>query len=477
MIVIASHKDPFFGRERELQILMDLRSKRTASLVVIKGRRRVGKSRLAEEFLKTMKSYIFVGLAPEQKVTVQMQRDDFAKQLQRQFNIPGLKTDDWGDLFWHLANQIQTGRVCILLDEINWMGDLDPTFLPKLKSAWELYFKKNPELIMILSGSMSRWIEENILSSTGFFGRLSLEITLEELPLSVCNEFWGAQKELVSPYEKFKILSITGGIPRYLEEIHPEWTAEKNIMSLCYHRESILYKEFDRIFLDLFAKRSGSYKKIVSACVGHNTTLNDISAALEMKKGGTVSDYVDDLVKTGYLSRDETWNLTSKEYSKLGVYRLKDNYIRFYLKYIEPLSQKIERNEIVRPPAWDTIMGLQFENLVLNNRKAIKSLLSLMPDDIVIDNPYFQNKTTRHAGCQIDYMIQTKYNSLHVCEIKFSINPIGTEVIDQVKQKIAALNASKRFSVWPVLIHVNGVTQGVIDAGFFSRIIDFSELL
>ncbi len=248
-------------------------------------------------------------------------------------------------------------------------------------------------------------------------------------------------------------------------------------MSLCYHRESILYKEFDRIFSDLFAQRSDSYKKIVSACVGNNTTLNDISAALEMKKGGTVSDYVDDLVKTGYLCRDETWNLTSKEYSKLGVYRLKDNYIRFYLKYIEPLSQKIERNEITRPPAWDTIMGLQFENLVLNNRKAIKSLLSLMPEDIVIDNPYFQNKTTRHAGCQIDYMIQTKYNSLHVCEIKFSINPIGTEVIDQVKQKIAVLNASKRFSVWPVLIHVNGVTQGVIDAGFFSRIIDFSELL
>ncbi len=119
--------------------------------------------------------YVFVSLAPEEKVTAQMQRDDFAKQMQRQFMIPGLKTDDWGDLFWHLANQVSVGRVCILLDEINWMGDLDPTFLPKLKSAWDLYFKKNAELIIILSDSMSKWIEGNILSSAGILADYHLK--------------------------------------------------------------------------------------------------------------------------------------------------------------------------------------------------------------------------------------------------------------------------------------------------------------
>ena len=105
-----------------------------------------------------------------------------------------------------------------------------------------------------------------------------------------------------------------------------------------------------------------------------------------MKKGGTVSSYVDDLVETGYLSRDFTWNLKAGHYSKLCTYRLKDNYLRYYLKYIEPFSEKISRDEIMRPPAWDTIMGLQFENLVLNNRKRIKALLNLIPDDIVLDN-------------------------------------------------------------------------------------------
>lgn len=227
MPIISSVNDAFFGREHELQILNNLLSKRTASLVVIKGRRRVGKSRLAEEFSKRLTSYVFVGLAPEKKITAQMQRDDFAQQMHRQFDIPEVKTTDWGDLFWHLANHVQTGAVCVLFDEINWMGDLDPTFLAKLKTAWDLYFKKNPQLIMILSGSMSKWIEENILSSTGFHGRLSSEISLDELPLHVCNEFWREQKNTVSAYDKFKILSVTGGIPRYLEEIHPEWPPEK----------------------------------------------------------------------------------------------------------------------------------------------------------------------------------------------------------------------------------------------------------
>jgi len=67
-------------------------------------------------------------------------------------------------------------------------------------------------------------------------------------------------------------------------------------------------------------------------------------------------------------------------------------------------------------------MGLQFENLVLNNRLWIKQQLSLKPEEILIDNPFFQRKTKRQHGCQIDYLIQTKYNNLYICEVKFS-NP------------------------------------------------------
>ena len=191
---------PFFGRQRELGLLRSLLKKKSASLVVIKGRRRIGKSRLAEEFAGDIKTSFFVGLPPEVGVTAQAQRDDFAKQLERELGIVGLKADDWGDLFWHLAKGLGTGRRLLILDEINWMGCEDPTFLGKLKTAWDRYFKSNPQLILILSGSVSSWIERHIIKSTGFFGRISLDLTLEELSLSECNQFWGSQKARISAY-------------------------------------------------------------------------------------------------------------------------------------------------------------------------------------------------------------------------------------------------------------------------------------
>lgn len=470
-------KDPFRGRKRELTILRRLLTKRSASLVVLKGRRRIGKSRLAEEFVKSLRSYTFVGLPPEKKLTAKMQRIEFVKQMQRMLGIHGLKADDWSDIFWHLATHVSEGQVVIVLDEINWMGNKDPTFLGKLKTAWDTLFKKNPELIMILSGSMSAWIDRNILSSTGFLGRISTDLTLEELPLPICNEFWSPYPDRISAYEKFKILAITGGVPRYLEEVHPEWPAEENIKALCFEKEAFLFKEFERIFSDLFSSRSGPYRQIIVRLAQGPATLDEVSLALDMKKGGTISAYLEDLIVTGYVSRDFTWNLKNGNPSKLSHYRLRDNYLRFYLKVIEPNKYKILQNELIRPYGWDSVMGLQFENLVLNNRNEIKRILHLAPDDIVMDNPYFQRASHSHAGCQIDYLIQTRYNSLHLCEIKFSKEKIGAEVMHQVKQKIECLAAQKQFSIWPVLIHVNGVSDSVLESGFFSRIVDFGALL
>ena len=123
------------------------------------------------------------------------------------------------------------------------------------------------------------------------------------------------------------------------------------------------------------------------------------------------------------------------------------------------------------------MMGLQFENLVLNNGLLICKLLRISPEEIVIANPYFQRATARKKGCQIDYLIQTRFGGLYVCEVKFQQSCVGTEVIDEVKEKIDHLQMPRGFSCRPVLIHVNGVSEQVADCGFFARIIDFSELL
>src|ERR1700730_10910113 len=90
---------PFIGREAELQRLNDLLKKKTASLVVIKGRRRIGKSRLIEEFARGKKFLEFSGLPPIEGITAQDQRNEFSRLLSQQTVLPEMKTDDWGKLF------------------------------------------------------------------------------------------------------------------------------------------------------------------------------------------------------------------------------------------------------------------------------------------------------------------------------------------------------------------------------------------
>ena len=78
-----------------------------------------------------------------------------------------------------------------------------------------MYFSKNSQLILALCGSISSWVEENILSSTGFVGRIAIDLVVEELSLNVCNAFWYPKSKRITAYEKFKLLSVTGGIPLY----------------------------------------------------------------------------------------------------------------------------------------------------------------------------------------------------------------------------------------------------------------------
>lgn len=473
----------FVGRKPELNSLRDLLSRKSTSLVVIKGRRRIGKSRLIEEFAYKEKSYFFSGLPPEDNITAQLQRDEFSRQMGEQLGLQGLKANDWGDLFALLAKSIDKGRVIILLDEISWIGSKDPAFLGKLKVAWDLYFSKNPHLILILCGSISSWIDKNIISNTGFLGRISLKITLKELSLKESNLLLEQVGFKGSTLEKFMLFSLTGGVPRYLELINARLSASENIKRLCFVEDGILTNEFENIFNDLFGRRGDIYRKIVECLAQAPAEYSDICDCLDYPSGGPLSEYLDDLVISGYVCRDYVWSFkTGKEASKLSRFRLQDNYLRFYLKYIGPNISKINKGQfkdiaISAFPGWSNLLGLQFENMVLNNRSLICDKLDIKLEEIVADNPFFQRKTTEQKGCQIDYLIQAKYNRLYVCEVKFSQHTIGVSVINEVQEKIDAIKKPKGFSCVPVLIYVGEISQDVLDSDYFAKVIDFGSLI
>lgn len=473
----------FIGRETEMASLEALLAKKSASMVVVRGRRRIGKSRLLKEFGRKMRSFFFSGLPPKPKtrITSNAQKKEFVNQLQQQ-GIYGVSAEDWSHLFWQLAQHTKEGRVLIVLDEISWMGSKDPNFLGKLKNAWDLHFSNNSELILILCGSISSWIEKNILSSTGYLGRVSLDMVIEELPLKACNAFWYPNETRVSSFEKFKILSVTGGVPLYLELLRPELSAEENIRNICFTRGGLLVREFEQIFSDLFSKQSSNYKEIVECLSTGPKDLPTICKELKKSKGGVYSTYLDNLVMAGYVKRDFTWHLKTGKGGKLSKYRLSDNYLRFFLKYIAPNRIQMDNGLFAYPslaslPAWEVIMGMQFENLVVHNRVSLWKMLGISPYDIIMDGPFFQSHTTTQPGCQIDYLIQTRFHTLYLCEIKFYKKPINSKIVEEAEKKRQRLVIPKYCSLRPILIHVNGVEESVLDTRYFDKIIDFSQLL
>lgn len=120
-------------------------------------------------------------------------------------------------------------------------------------------------------------------------------------------------------------------------------------------------------------------------------------------------------------------------------------------------------------------MGLQFENLVFHNRIALRHALEIHPEDIVMEGPFFQRATARNPGCQIDYMIQTRYGTLYLIEIRFSKDKIHANILAELAEKTKRLKRPKFVSCRPVLIHVNGVTSDVEEAGQF-KIISLADL-
>lgn len=470
----------FIGRKIELKQLKALTSKKSASFVIVTGRRRVGKSCLIAKCSQYFDHYYaFSGLPPTDHTTAKHQLDEFSRQIAREFKTAKAHYDDWSDAFWAIGERVQSAKVLLLFDEISWMGSEDPTFLGKIKNFWDMQLKNNDQLMFVVCGSASSWIEKNILSSTGFVGRISFTLTLNPLPLPDCAQFWPKN---ISAFEKFKVLSVTGGIPKYLEEVLPHKSAEDNINRLCFCKGGFLVDEFERIFSDIFIRKTHYYKRIIHVLVNGAKEQSEICEALDINRHGRIPEYLNELALAGFITKDHAWNLKTGKDLIIRRYRLSDNYLRFYLKYIESNFGKIQRDtfslkSVSSLPQWHTVMGLQFENLVLNNRHHLQHILAIRPEDIICENPYFQRKTASTLGCQIDYLIQTRFDTLYVCEIKFSKNNIGVDVIDTVQEKIDRLKRPKGFSCRPILIHVNGVTTDLIDRDYFADIINFSQLL
>ncbi len=475
----------FYGREDLIDRLGALFKKRTASFVTCRGRRRVGKSTLIEKFAEVYGArFIKIeGIKPRAGLNNAKELENFAQKLASQTGCDSSVPDNWLNAFLRLDGQIRDSeKTVVLLDEISWMASYDPMFTGILKGVWDDRFKKHPNLVFVVCGSVSSWIKDNIMDGGSFYGRRSLDVVVPELPVSECVKFWGKSAERIDTREILDVLSVTGGIPRYLEEVDPSESAGENIRRMCFLPKSPLREDFDEMFGDVITRQPQFTAAILKTLKGEPKSVSEIAREIGMERGGRISDSLEQLSECGLVAKDSGLNPATGKDGRESTYRLNDNYSRFYLRYIEPIKSIIDKDafafgSLESLDGWPAIMGLQFENLVLANLHSLVRLLGLGNAQIISAAPYrrLASKSGSREGLQIDLLIQTR-RSLCIVEMKRR-REIGREAIDEVADKVRKLPRRKDVSVRTALVYEGHLAPIVEADGYFDSVIPFRRLL
>ena len=476
----------FFGREDQMEQLEALWDKRVSSLVTCRGRRRVGKSTLVEEFARRSGArFIKIeGVRPGDKTTAADELRAFAKQLARQTEAAKEPQEDWYSAFGVLDGQIRDKeRTVVLLDEVSWLAHGDETFADYLKIAWDNTLKKHDRLILVVCGSVSTWIRDNIIGNRAYVGRRSLDMVVPELPLRECVRFWGRSASRTDVREIIDVLSVTGGIPRYLEEINPRLSAEDNIRRLAFLPNGVLRDDFDEMFNDVITAKPRFTARVLRTLVDGPKSCAEVEKTLGIGKGGDVSKAMSILEESGFVSPECARNPETGADVRERRYRLRDNYARFYLKYIEPQKSVIDEGAFMfsslrELEGLDAVMGLAFENLVINNYRELLSHIHLDGSLVMSAGPYRRKGTkgkNGRRGCQVDLLIQTR-RALYFVEVKRQ-GEIGREVIDQVDDQVRAITRPRGVSAKTALVYDGHLSPVAAADGYFDAIVPFKNLL
>ena len=471
----------FYGREDILIDLDALWGKNVASLVTCRGRRRIGKSTLIKRFAELSEArFIKIeGERPDGDMDNADELASFAEQLTLYAVTEILPAKNWLEAFKSLNDILDDRRTVVLLDEVSWLAYFDERFASVLKIAWDNMFKERPHLVFVLCGSDSTWIKEKIIDSKSFYGRRSLDIVVPELSLRDCVRFWDSRKERVSPREILDVLSVTGGIPRYLEEVNPSLSADENIGRMAFRPNSTLRCDFDEMFRDVITKRPRMVAKVLEALVDGPLTMSEIASKVEAGAGGNISSALEQLVEAGMVARDVGKNPETGAEIRERRYRLSDNYSRFYLKCVRPARETIDDgtfafSKLARLDDWEGVKGFAFENLIVNHYAELLPHLHL-DEALVYSAAPYRKGGPKGVGYQIDLLLQTK-RSQCVVEIKRR-KVIKKGIIDEVAAKVGKLKHADGCSVRAALVYDGDLAETVPADGYFDAIVSFRRLI
>lgn len=334
--------EKFIDREKELEFLNKEYQKETSSLVILYGRRRIGKTSLIKEFGKNKDIIYFLATEESEKQNIEVFKNLVAEKLKNDILL-STKIDSWEVLFKILIENNKEKKV-IVIDEFQYLGKINTAFPSIFQKIWDEILK-DKNIMVILCGSLINMMESQTLNyNSPLYGRRTGQIKLKQIPFSHYKEFFNSkitEKQLIEKY------AITGGVPKYIEsfkEINDIYVEIKeNIMN----KQSYLYEE-PSFLLQNEVSEVGSYFSIIKSIAMGNRKLGNIASNLSVSPTN-LSKYLQTLINLDILERKVPITEENPEKSKKGQYKIKDNFISFWFQFIYPNRAflEIEKEEIV----------------------------------------------------------------------------------------------------------------------------------
>lgn len=445
--------EKLIGRGSEIKELQNAMQSKRSELIVLYGRRRVGKTFLVRSFFNDKYTFHFVGAHRKNNKT---QLSHFREALlcySGKTRIPELH--NWHEAFLLLENYLEKSkdkRKVLFFDEMPWIDTQKSDFVSELEYFWANWVQNRDDVVFIACGSATSWMKERLEDNQGgLHNRITHRIYLRPFYLSECKDYLQNNGFDWDNYQIMQLYMILGGIPYYLSLLQKNSSLAENIDGLFFQRGSALNDEFKELYNSLF-KRADRYINIVrflsTKRVGF--TKQEISAGTGYSGGG-LTKMLDNLERCDFvLSYSQYGNKT-----KQTLYRLCDFYTLFYFRYIKDNRSHDEQYwqhhfQDRNVAAWE---GYSFEELCFRHLPQIKQSLGI--SGIATESSswrFVPRQGDERKGTQVDLVISRIDKLIHLCEMKFS----------ETQYTITKDYAEKLTQRKQLFMEVNKITRGVV---------------
>lgn len=328
----------FIGRQEELKLFDRLWESQDAELIILYGRRRVGKTRLLTHWINHHQQRPGMYWMAEPTSAVDQLRS-FSQALAN-YTDPdepaplNFTYANWEQAFRQVALLAKEQRMALFIDEITYLIDINPNIVGVLQKVWDHRLKES-NLLLAFSGSQRGVMEKNLLDyHAPLYGRATSTLKLQRLPFGVTSRYFPDY----TAEERVALYAIWGGIPAYWERIDPGKTVMENLQEQLLPSNAWMLDE-PRLLLHDFLTDINNYVGIMRAMAYGAHTLKEIGERNGLSSTH-MSSYLGILRETDFVSRLVPITQQNQK-SRLGRYVITDPYLRFYFRFLAAYQSKL----------------------------------------------------------------------------------------------------------------------------------------